>query len=438
MKLPSGANNLIKLLLDRGFEAYAVGGAVRDGLLGKPFSDVDITTSATPSEMLEVFKNFKVIKTGLKHGTLTVVYENQNYEITTYRIDGEYSDNRRPDEVTFTKSLKEDLKRRDFTVNAIAYNEVDGLIDEVGGINDLNRKIIRAVGDADKRFKEDALRILRALRFSSTLNYRIEKDTSIAIKKNAKLLKNVAVERIFVELKKLLSGSGVERVLFEYKEVFFVILPELKATDGLDQKSKYHYKDVYGHIVKSVALSKNNTIVRLALLLHDIGKPNCFTVDEKGVGHFFGHQEISADITKDILKRLKVDNYTLKTVYNLVLLHDCRCELSSYEIKKLLNEYGFEFVKLLCEVKIGDAKAHDKKFIDYRVKLTKDLLYKAKKIVYDNECYTLKQLAVNGNDLINKGIVGIEVKEVLNSLLDKVMKGELKNEKQILLENIRV
>lgn len=436
MELTKGAKIIIDKLTDNGYKAYAVGGAVRDYIMAVPFSDVDITTSAKPSEMLKVFKGFKVIPTGLKHGTITILIEGESIEVTTFRTEKGYSDNRRPDEVEFVGDLEEDLKRRDFTVNAMAYNDKEGLIDRFNGVLDVKNKTIRAVGNADERFKEDALRILRALRFASVLDFQIESQTSKAILNNVDLLKNVSVERIYVELIKLLTGDGVERILLDYKEVFFTLIPELKYCDGFDQKSKYHSYDVYTHIVKSVALSKKDKIVRLSLLLHDIGKPSCFTIDNNGVGHFYGHQQKGAKIAYDVLKRFKVDNYTLNTVTKIIELHDTKTELSRFEIKKFLGEYGYDFLVLLTNVRLGDTYAHAEKYIKNRETSILNLLSVAEDVISKGECYLLKHLKINGNDLRSLGYQGEIIKDKLNGVLYKVMKGSLENDRKTLLKAI--
>lgn len=436
MELTKGAKIIIDKLTDNGYKAYAVGGAVRDYIMAVPFSDVDITTSAKPSEMLKVFKGFKVIPTGLKHGTITILIEGESIEVTTFRTEKGYSDNRRPDEVEFVGDLEEDLKRRDFTVNAMAYNDKEGLIDGFNGVLDVKNKTIRAVGNADERFKEDALRILRALRFASVLDFQIESQTSKAILNNVELLKNVSVERIYVELIKLLTGDGVERILLDYKEVFFTLIPELKYCDGFDQKSKYHSYDVYTHIVKSVALSKKDKIVRLSLLLHDIGKPSCFTIDNNGVGHFYGHQQKGAKIAYDVLKRFKVDNYTLNTVTKIIELHDTKTELSRFEIKKFLGEYGYDFLVLLTNVRLGDTYAHAEKYIKNRETSILNLLSVAEDVISKGECYLLKHLKINGNDLRSLGYQGEIIKDKLNGVLYKVMKGSLENDRKTLLKAI--
>ncbi|MBR5439794.1 MAG: CCA tRNA nucleotidyltransferase [Clostridia bacterium] len=427
-----------KILIDRlnscGYQAYAVGGAVRDFLMGVTNSDIDLTTSATPNEMLEIFKDYKVILTGAKHGTVTVVLNGKNYEITTFRKEGGYLDNRHPDSVEYITDLKEDLKRRDFTINAMAYSQKDGVIDIFNGKRDLENKIIRAVGNADTRFKEDALRILRALRFASTLNFKIEEATAKAIIKNAPLLKNVAVERVYSELCGILLGKGVEEVLLNFKEVFFVIIPELKKCDRFLQKSKYHAYDVYTHTVKSVALSQNDLTVRLALLFHDIEKPNCFSISSDGAGHFYGHQVKSSKTAELILKRFKADNKTTNLVTKLIYLHDTRTELSRAQIKRQMAKYGSEFLAYLTLVRIGDALAHAEPYIEGRVKSATKYFMQVDDILKKGECYTLKQLEVNGQDVKNLGYKGEQISQKLNYLLDAVIDGKVENSKAKLLE----
>ncbi|MBO5889652.1 MAG: CCA tRNA nucleotidyltransferase [Clostridia bacterium] len=437
MKLTKGATLIIDKLIENGFEAYVVGGAVRDYYLGNFNSDVDITTSATPDEMIEVFKDFKTYPTGLKHGTVTINSLGEYIEVTTFRTEEGYSDCRRPDKVVFVKSILEDLKRRDFTVNAMAYNEVVGLVDPFLGLNDLKNKVIKAVGNPEERFKEDALRILRALRFSSKLNFEIDKDTELALYKTKHLLKKVSVERIYSELIKILMGDGVEKVLLKYKEIIFTIIPELKSCDNFLQQNKYHVYDVYTHIVKSISLAPKDKNARLALLLHDIGKPDCFSVDKEGVGHFYGHQKRSASIASNVLKRFKVDNITLKTVIDLVLLHDTKTELNRAEVKRFLNKYGVDFLNELIMVKNGDALAHNELYISSRLDSIKKLQDTSIDIINSKECYTLKDLKINGNDLKNCGYSGEQIKIKLNEILNKVIELKIENNRDILLKEIK-
>lgn len=435
MELSLGAKLIIKTLNDSGYQAYAVGGFVRNNLLGIKAFDVDITTSATPDEMLEVFSGFKVYKTGLKHGTLTVNAENENIEVTTFRVDGNYIDNRHPENVEFVSDLSKDLKRRDFTVNALAYDG-ENLVDLFGGQEDIKNKIIRAVGDPYERFSEDALRILRALRFASELDFEIEKTTAIAMCEKASLLKNVSVERIFSELSRILVGIGAERVLLDYREVIFEVIPELKLCNGFLQNTKYHAYDVYEHIIKSVGSSPCDKTVRWALLLHDVEKPSCYSEDKFKVGHFYGHQLKSAKTSEIILRRLKADNKLIKDVFNLVVLHDIKTEVERGEIKKLINEYGVEFLEKLALVKIGDGLSHAKDYIQYRKMLAEKFINTVREIISRDECYSLKQLKINGNDLKKLGYQGQQIKEKLQEILNEVIFDRLENDREIILKRL--
>ncbi len=435
MELTKGAKLLIKTLNDHGYEAYAVGGFVRDSLLGRPLFDVDVTTIATPEQMLEVFKDFKVYQTGIKHGTITVNSLGELIEVTTFREDGKYLDNRHPDSVQFVKDLKNDLLRRDFTVNAMAFDG-ENLIDLFGGQKDLSDKVIRAVGNPKKRFEEDALRILRAIRFASVLDFEIESETAKAMEETAHLLKKVSVERIFNELSKTLLGKGVERVLLNHKNVIFEVIPELKLCDGFSQNTKFHAYDVYEHTVKSVALSTRDKAVRWALLLHDIEKPSCYSVDSKGVGHFYGHQPKSAKTAVGILKRLKADNKLIKLCNDLIYLHDTKTEISRGEIKKLMNEYGVETLRKLALVKVGDGLSHAEEYASVREKLALDFLSEIDSIIENKECYTLKDLAVNGNDLKSIGIYGSNIKLALEKALNLVIFDEISNDKAEILKRL--
>ena len=435
MELTSGAKIIIKALKDHGFEGYAVGGFVRNILLGIPVLDVDVTTSATPDQVIEVFKDYKVYLTGLKHGTVTVSVDGENIEVTTYRIDGEYTDSRHPDTVKFVSDIKGDLLRRDFTVNAMAFDG-ENLIDLYGGQDDLKNKIIRAVGEPSKRFQEDALRILRALRFSSVLDFEIDKATADAMLENKHLLKSVSIERVFSELNKILLGRGVERVLSDYREIIFEVIPELKDCSGFNQNSKFHAYDVYIHTVKSVAISAFDRSVRWALLFHDIEKPSCYTEDGNGVGHFYGHQKKSADTAVKILKRLKADNELISNCYQLISLHDCKTEVSRGEIKKLLNIYGVKIIKKLIDVKLGDALSHASPYAEIRKELVESFSATLDDILKNEECFTLKRLKIDGNDVKAKGYSGADIKRVLNAILNDVMFGRVQNEKQALLKRL--
>ena len=432
IQIPEYAKIAMKELNQNGFEAFVVGGCVRDSIMGKIANDWDMTTSAEPSETLDVFKDFRTIPTGIKHGTVTVLIDKQPLEITTYRIDGEYTDNRRPDSVKFTRDIENDLSRRDFTVNAMAYNENDGIVDLFGGVNDIENKMIRCVGDPDVRFNEDALRIMRAIRFSATLGFEIEEKTAESIRKNKHLLKNIAAERIRVELEKLLLGKDAEKILLEFSDVIFEIIPELKATYGLQQNCPYHIYNVWEHIVKSVAVSEENKYIRLAMLLHDIGKPQMKTTDENGQDHFKGHAKISSDIAFEILKRLRYDNKTISTVTKLIFHHDDRLYNAPQNIKKHASKYGFEFLYMLDKVSRADILAQNPEITD-RLSVCDEYIEELKKLEKENLCLKISDLSIDGNDLVSLGYKGKEIGETLEKILDKILKGELENSKEKIL-----
>ena len=292
--LPAQVNTALARLHDAGYEAYIVGGCVRDRIMGREPKDYDITTSALPEQTAAVFAGERIIETGMKHGTVTVLLDGEPLEITTFRIDGTYSDSRHPDAVTFTPSLREDLARRDFTMNAMAYSSETGLVDPFGGQADIAAKYIRCVGDPDLRFREDALRILRALRFSSVLGFPIEPETDGAARYLCLLLKKISAERVFSELKQLLCGPDVRRVLLDYAGVLGAVLPEILPMQGFDQRNPHHCYDILEHTAAAVEAMPPEPALRLAALLHDVGKPECFFTDEDGVGHFYGHPKAGA------------------------------------------------------------------------------------------------------------------------------------------------
>lgn len=440
--IPSEVIDALELLEKSGFEAYIVGGCVRDIKLNKTPHDWDITTSALPQEVKEVFKDFHVVDTGIKHGTVTVICNKLPLEITTYRVDGEYSDNRHPKEVSFTRNLEDDLSRRDFTVNALAYNPKTGVVDRFNSLSDLEGKTIRAIGECDKRFEEDALRLIRALRFSAVLDFDIETETSKSIHKNRELLKNISSERIFEELNKFLCGKGerVTSLLIEYRDVFAVIIPELEPCFDFDQKNKHHIFDVYDHIAYSVGYSAPIPVVRMALLFHDIGKPECFFTDEDGVGHFYGHGDISACIAERALKRLKSPSKFAGDVTTLVRYHDYPIECNKKSIKRRLNKFGREILDLLLEVKKSDGLAHnpDSEKSDNFIGFIDDTKALIDDISESGECFSVKDLCVDGNDLIELGyergpLIGTLLKEILGEVID----GRIENEAEQVIEFLK-
>lgn len=436
MKLPDNINKALEILSGSGFEAFVVGGSVRDMIMGKIPYDYDITTNALPEQTGECFKDYRVIETGIKHGTVTVVIDGENIEITTYRVDGEYIDNRRPENVSFTASITEDLARRDFTMNAICYNPASGIVDPFGGEGDIEKGVIRCVGEPDKRFNEDGLRILRALRFASQTGFEIDEETDKSIRKNKNLINNISSERIFSELKKLLCGENAYKVLNEYREVIAVFIPEIVPMIDFKQNTKYHYLDVYSHTVDALKNSENNEIIRLAVFLHDIGKPKAYYADEDGTAHFIGHAKIGSEIARKILLRLKSDRYMADTVCGLVEIHSEKITPDRVKLKKLISQKGFDFVKLLVKLKRADASAKAPQFRNTTE------IDEAEKLVYDIEekkdPLFINDLAVTGNDMIALGLKGKCVGHMLEKLLFDVHADKNLNVKEKLLKRVEV
>ena len=431
LKISKSATKAIEMLNSAGYEAYIVGGCVRDMVMGKQAHDYDITTSALPEETKEVFKNERLIETGLKHGTVTVLLDGEPLEITTYRIDGDYLDNRHPQSVSFTRNLENDLSRRDFTMNALVYNEKEGVLDYFGGKADIENKIIRAIGEPQKRFKEDALRILRAVRFSSTLGFKIEEETQKAMVSCKHLLHNISPERISEEINKFVLGKNVKNAILENYEILGEICPELMKMKGFEQQSKYHIYDVLEHTAVATQNSPPSLCLRLALLFHDTGKVHTFSVDENGTGHFYGHSEKSAEIVRNYLNKYKYDNHTKDEVYNLVKLHDMPTDADEVLIKKRLNRIGKERFLDLIEIQRADTSAQNPCFTREE---HFDTLEKMVRKVINQSCFDLSSLAVNGSDMIKLGFVGKAIGETLKTLLDEVMENKLPNEKEALLK----
>ncbi len=428
IRMPKQASNIIEKLQAAGHEAYVVGGCVRDSLLGREPYDWDITTSATPMQVKEVFP--RTIDTGIKHGTVTVMMDHVGYEITTYRIDGEYEDGRHPKNVTFTPSLKEDLRRRDFTINAMAYNDRDGLVDLFDGVGDLERGIVKAVGEARQRFSEDALRMMRAVRFCAQLGYSLDEETAQAIKELAPTLKRISAERIRVELIKLLTSPHPEQMrLFYELSLTKEFLPEFDRAMETGQNNPHHCYSVGEHIIKSICEIRNAPTLRLAMLFHDLGKPVCKTTDEKGIDHFYGHPAISAKIAKKRMGLLKFDNETRDTVVFLAQYHDLRIEPEEKKVRKKMSEFGTERTLLLTEVETADVKAQS----DYkreekleRIRLVKEWI---ERIRESGDPLTVKDLTVDGTDLIRLGYpkgpaLGLELKALLELCLQEPEKNQ--------------
>ncbi len=423
----------MKTLRREGYEVYLIGGCVRDHLMHVRPHDFDLTTDATPEEMMAVFSDYKVIETGIRHGTLTVIVNSMPIEITTYRVDGAYEDNRHPTSVSFTRNLREDAARRDFTMNAIAMDVDGNLRDSFGGCADIEARLIRAVGDPDVRFEEDALRILRGLRFAAVLGFEIEKTTSAALRRKATLLHSISAERIREEFFKLICGPFARQIVSEYTDVLGVVLPELLPMKGFDQKNKYHCHDVLTHSLIAMENLSPKPYLRLAGLLHDVGKPLCFTQDESGEGHFYGHAEKSERLCDAILSRLKVDNLTKNRVLTLVKYHDVQIAAEEKSARRYLAKLGEENLFDLCLLKRADNLAQGEEW-RYRQSEIDALETCIRKVVADGECFSMRAMALSGSDLIALGVPpGKRLGELLKIAFDAVLDGSCKNEKDALV-----
>jgi len=434
--IPEKVKYIIETIMDAGFEAFAVGGCVRDSILGREPDDWDITTSAKPEEVKALFR--RTIDTGIQHGTVTVMLDKEGFEVTTYRIDGEYEDSRRPRDVIFTENLVEDLKRRDFTINAMAYNDEAGLIDVFGGMEDIGQKVIRCVGDARERFTEDALRIMRAIRFSAQLGYSIAEDTRTAICKLAGNLSHISAERIQTELVKLLVSPHPDYLRIAYETgVSAVILPELDACMEVSQENENHCYTVGEHILHSLTEVPPEKILRLTMLFHDFGKPKMRTVDEAGIMHFYGHQKVSADMAKKIMKRLRFDNDTMNKTLCLIEYHDYMTGVDPNKafIRKTMNKVGEELYPLLHFVRRADILAQSLYKREEKLEKLEKGIRLYEEIVAEGQCVSLKTLAVTGADLIEAGMKpGKEMGEALQEMLMHVLEYPEDNKKEILLD----
>lgn len=431
-EIPQQVRLALSMMEQAGFEAYIVGGCVRDFLLGRKPADFDITTNALPDQTQEVFKNFKCIDIGKKHGTIAVMIDKMQIEITTYRIDGEYSDKRHPESVEFSSNLSDDLSRRDFTINAMAYNEKTGTADCFGGKQDLEAHIIRCVGEPEKRFDEDALRIIRAIRFAAQLDFEIEPATKKCIFELKDTLKLISAERLRTELQKLLMGKAALKILLEYHEVLEVFIPEIAPCIGFDQHSRYHEYDVWEHISRSVINSIDNLLIRTVMLFHDIAKPACFMLDERGVGHFKEHPEKGAEMALDIMKRLKYDNKSIKEVTALIKYHDVRFR-TKQDIKKVMSATGRELFFKLIDVQNADALSKDGELPSSINDL--DWVRKtAEEIIADGDCLCITEMDIKGEDLMAMGISGQLIGKTLSYLLGELLEDRLENRHDVLAE----
>lgn len=436
IKLPDKVNTIIRTLQSHGYEAYAVGGCVRDSILGRIPEDWDITTSAMPEETKALFSH--TFDTGIAHGTITVLLGREGFEVTTYRVDGKYEDSRHPTEVSFVRNLKEDLLRRDFTINAMAYNEEDGLVDIFDGLKDIERKLIRCVGEARKRFSEDALRVLRGVRFAAQLGFEIDEETKAGMRLLAPTLTKISAERIQAELVKILLSPRPDMLreacaLGITKE----FLPEFDRAMETRQETPHHMYTVGEHILHAMQNVRSDRALRLTMLLHDLGKPEMKTMDENGTAHFKGHAEAGRRIAGDVMRRLKFDNVTLHSVEKLVYYHDYRMPVAEKNVRRAMNRIGEELFPLYLEVRRADVLAQSLYRREEKLADIDGVEKLYHKILEAGQCVTLKNLAVTGKDLIAAGMdPGKEIGETLNRLLDLVIEKPELNTKAELLRHI--
>ncbi len=434
--IPLYVSEVLSVLERAGHSAYIVGGCVRDTLLSKEPQDYDVTTSATPEELLEIFASYKTVTSGLKHGTLAVISHHRCVEVTTFRIDGEYKDSRHPDGVTFTRSLEDDLARRDFTINAMAYSRSTGLVDMYGGREDLENGIVRCVGEGEKRFCEDALRILRCLRFASTLDFEIDSGTAAAAKKLAGNLKNISAERKATELLKLICGDGAARVIRDNLEIISELIPEIAQQKDFDQKTKYHDRTLLEHTLSVLSNTPPIPALRLAALFHDTGKPYMQTFGENGQAHYLGHAQKSLEIANRVMHELKLDNKTRHLTLTLIEWHDSVFSQKRAKLKRVLAKLGKEKFDLLMLLKRADNASQSPEFD--RTDEYDAIENTVNDIIAKGECYTLGMLAVNGSDLIAHDIAkGADIGRILDALLELVITEQVKNEKEALLDTAK-
>lgn len=436
MEMPIQIRELLERLENAGFKAYLVGGCVRDSIMGIKPHDFDITTSALPAEVERVFADCRVIETGLKHGTVTVLYKGISIEITTFRIDGEYLDGRHPESVEFSVNVEDDLSRRDFTINGMAYGLKDGLIDPFDGRADIEARVIRCIGDPDKRFDEDALRVLRALRFSARLGFEIEEKTRASMLSHKTALGKVSKERIFSELQMILCGKDIKRVMLEFHEIFSEILPPLSEQVGYDQNSKYHNSTLYEHTARAVEAAPPESTMRLVMLFHDMGKPVCRINGENGEGHYYGHADASVKIADELLRELRCDNNRRDMICRIIKYHDIPIDMSRKHIKRMISKMGYETFQYVMLAHMADDSAKAD-FVLPRVDIERGIIKLAEEIVNSEPCFTVKDLAIRGKDLSAIIPPSPLMGKVLQQLLSEVLDETLPNEKDALLERAK-
>lgn len=436
MEIPFQIKELLERIENAGYKAYLVGGCVRDSLMNKIPHDFDIATSALPNETERVFADCRIIETGLKHGTVTVIYKGIGIEITTFRVDGEYLDGRHPESVKFSVNIEDDLSRRDFTINGMAYGLKSGLADPFGGQSDLAAGMIRCIGDPELRFSEDALRILRALRFSARLGFTIEEGTKQSMLRRKKDLRKVSKERIFSELQLILCGGDIKRVMLEYHEIFSEILPPLAQQVGYDQNSKYHNSTLYEHTARAVEASPPEPIMRLVMLFHDMGKPPCRINGENGEGHYHGHADVSARLADELLRELKCDNSRRLTICRIVKYHDYPIDTSRKHIRRMIAKMGYDIFQYVMLAHIADDSAKAD-FVLPRREIEREIIKIGEQIFSERQPLTVKDLAINGKDLLEFIEPSPQMGKILAALLTEVLDETLPNEKSALLDRAK-
>lgn len=438
--IPEKPKQIMHLLEDAGFEAYVVGGCVRDVLLNIKPHDWDICTNALPMQTKAVLESTHIhtFDTGIKHGTITALIDGESFEVTTYRQESAYSDGRHPDSVEFVSSIEEDLLRRDFTVNALAYHPQRGLLDIVGGQADLKANILRCVGDAHVRFSEDALRIMRALRFAAIFGFDIDIECKQAIHQDKALLDAITTERIRDEILRLICGDYAEDILLEYADVFGQVIPELKPMFGFDQCNKYHRYDVWEHCVRAMGFCIPDPHIRFALMIHDIGKPSTFFTDDEGCGHFYGHPAAGEPIARKVCKNLHMSKKMIDEIAELVLYHDYEISLSPRSMRRLILKLGTYRMNQLMEIRVCDSLAHSNLEMEENLLYHKQVCDLFEKTVKEMNTFSVRDLAIDGNDVIALGVTaGPRVGEILRALLEMVIDGQVSNERNALLDQVR-
>ena len=436
IKIPSGAQFILDSLENAGYAAYCVGGCIRDAFRGVEPHDWDISTSATPEAMKCVFHGQKIVETGLKHGTITVFVDKNQYEVTTFRNDGIYSDGRRPDSVEFVDDVLQDLSRRDFTINAMAYSPKRGLRDPFDGRADLQAQVIRCVRDPYLRFAEDGLRIMRAMRFASTFGFRIDPFTANAMHVHKNLLDRISKERINAELTRMLLGVRINDILIEFGDIMAQIIPEIEPCIGFEQKNPYHYLQVWEHTALATSLVADGVVMRLAMLLHDIGKPKSFVIGDDGIGHYYGHPEVSAEMAERILRDLRYDSATIDRVVLLIRHHDATLAATPGSVKRWLNRIGESGVYQLLEIKRADAMAQVNP--EKKLALLNAFHQVTDNVIHFEECFSISHLEVDGYDVMGLGVkAGPRVGELLRQCVDAVMDGDVLNDHDHLISYLK-